>query len=160
MIISLIAAMARNRVIGYQGKMPWHLPADLKHFKKITLNKPILMGRKTFESIGHALPGRRNIVITRDKTFTAPDIEVAHDLPTAIALAAGAPEVMIIGGGELYQQAIKLANCLYLTLIDAEFLGDTFFPTYEGGEWHEVASEGSSPTPDNPYYYRFVTYKR
>lgn len=159
MIISLVAAMAHHRVIGYQGKMPWHLPADLKHFKKITLNKPIVMGRKTFESIGRALPHRRNIVITRDKAFMAPGIEVVHDLPAALALVSGSPEVMIIGGGELYQQAIKIADHLYLTLIDAEFPGDTFFPAYEE-DWHEIASESHAPDAENPYKYKFINLEK
>ena len=160
MIISLIAAMAKNRVIGYQGKMPWHLPADLKHFKKITLNKPIIMGRKTFQSIGRALPLRRNIVVTRDSTFSAPGIEIANNIEAALKLAGAAPEVMIIGSRELYKEAMNIADCLYLTLIDAQFPGDTFFPAYEQDNWREVSNESHVMDAENPYSYRFVIYKR
>ena len=136
MQISMIAAMANNRVIGANNGMPWHLPADLKHFKKITLGKPIIMGRKTYASIGKALPGRLNIVVSSDVNFTLVDATVVHGCEQAIAVAAeycdtqkiDNPEVMVIGGGTIYQHFLAFCHRLYLTHIDLEINGDTYFP--------------------------------
>jgi dihydrofolate reductase len=128
--LALIAARARNGVIGLDNRMPWHLPEDLAYFKRVTLGKPVVMGRKTFESIGRPLPGRLNIVVTRNPDWQAAGVQVAHSLDAALALAAAAApeEIMLIGGAELYRQALPQADVLYLTEIDAEFAGDAFFP--------------------------------
>lgn len=157
MKISLIVAMAQNRVIGADNAMPWHLPADLRHFKAVTLGKPVVMGRRTFESIGRPLPGRRNLVITRDPTWQADGVEVAGSLEQALAAVAGCDEVMIIGGGQLYAQALDLADCLYLTHIDLAVAGDTRFPPYEQLGWQCIAAEAHEPDEKNPYPYRFET---
>ncbi|MBD1390640.1 type 3 dihydrofolate reductase [Neiella sp. HB171785] len=131
MRISLIAAMGRNRVIGKDNQMPWHMPADLKHFKQVTMGKPVVMGRKTFESIGRPLPGRLNIVITRDANFNAEGITVVASPDAALDIAAQqTDEVMIIGGGQIYQHFLAQATDLYLTFIDAEPEGDAFFPKW------------------------------
>ncbi len=131
----LVAAMARNRVIGNQGDMPWRLPADLAHFKQVTLGHPVIMGRKTFESIGKPLPGRRNIVISRSRPRLPERVELADSLDTALSRCVDAQRVMIIGGGEIYRQALPLANRLELTLVDAEPDGDTVFPDYNLAQW-------------------------
>ena len=130
-MISIIAAMGKNRVIGKDGKIPWRLPGDSARFKKITSGHPVIMGRKTFESIGKPLPHRTNIIITRQKKFVAPGCEVVSSLEEAIIRAAsfpGAEEVFIIGGGEIYKQAMNVANRIYLTLIEEDFDGDAYFP--------------------------------
>ncbi len=126
--IVLVAAVAENGVIGQGGVMPWHLPADLAHFKRVTWGHPILMGRRTFEAIGRALPGRRNIVLTRDPDFSAPGIETASSLEQALERIGEAAQVMVIGGAELYRIALPLAQRIYLTRIHASPEGDTFFP--------------------------------
>ncbi|MFT4926267.1 MAG: dihydrofolate reductase [Phenylobacterium sp.] len=161
MKISMIAAMAANRVIGKDNKMPWHLPADLKFFKKTTLAKPVIMGRKTFESIGRPLPKRHNIVITRSADFSADGITVVHDTAAALAAAGEVEEVMIIGGGHIYQQFLAQASDLYLTLIDLTVEGDAFFPDYQAiGQWQQVWSESHQKTAANNYDYQFVKLTR
>ncbi|KZN47551.1 type 3 dihydrofolate reductase [Pseudoalteromonas luteoviolacea] len=158
MVISMIAAMAKDRVIGEDNKMPWHLPADLQHFKRVTMGKPVIMGRKTFESIGRPLPGRRNIVITRNAEYTAEGIEVASSTEAALAMVDKIDEVMVIGGGNIYEQFLPLCNRLYLTYIDVEVGGDTRFPDHtEVGSWVEVESESHMPDERNQYNYKFVT---
>lgn len=160
MNISMIAAMANDRVIGKNNQMPWHLPADLQHFKRITLGKPVIMGRKTYQSIGKALPGRRNIVISR-QTLHLPDAETVNSVEQALQLLAGCEEVMIIGGGEIYRQCLPLADRLYLTQIALETDGDAFFPDYESvGHWHTCDEEIHSPDTKNPYHYRFITLEK
>lgn len=138
-MISLIVAHDENRVIGLNNKMPWHLPGDLQYFKEQTMAKPMIMGRKTFESIGRALPGRRNIVITRNAEYTAEGIETVGSLQQALALVKDAPEIMIIGGEQIFTQALPLADRLYITEIHHEFEGDTYFPAYEG--WQKVSEQ-------------------
>lgn len=160
MKISLIVAMAHDRVIGADNAMPWHLPADLRHFKALTLGKPLIMGRRTFQSIGRPLPGRRNLVISRDPAWSAEGVEVCGSLESALAAVVGCDEVMIIGGGQLYAQALVLADCLYLTHIDLTVAGDTRFPPYEQLGWQCVASEAHAPDEKNPYPYRFETLLR
>ncbi|WNJ94227.1 type 3 dihydrofolate reductase [Vibrio ruber] len=155
MIISMIAAMANNRVIGKENQMPWHLPADFAWFKRCTLGKPIIMGRKTFESIGKALPGRQNIVITRNPQFHADGVDVTDSLENALTLAGEVDEVMIIGGGSIYQAGLPLASRLYLTYIQAEIDGDTRFPDI-GTEWHETYREAYSQDEKNAYDMSFV----
>ncbi|UAA38185.1 type 3 dihydrofolate reductase [Paraneptunicella aestuarii] len=158
--ISLIAAMADRRVIGADNAMPWHLPADLKHFKQVTMGKPVIMGRKTYQSIGKALPGRQNIVISASG-FDASDADVVTTPEQALELVSGIEEVMIIGGGKIYEMFLPQADTLYLTFIDLEVQGDTQFPDYESHcEWSEVESEAFQADDKNPYSYRFVTLKR
>ncbi|MEI8355830.1 MAG: dihydrofolate reductase [Deltaproteobacteria bacterium] len=128
MIISIIAAMAENRVIGRDNSIPWNLPADLERFKTITTGHPVIMGRKTFEGIGRPLPGRKTVIITRNPDFTAEGCVVAHNLQEALAECKGADEVFICGGSEVYREALTLASRIYLTLLDGEVEGDTLFP--------------------------------
>ncbi|PAJ74886.1 diacylglycerol kinase [Pseudoalteromonas sp. NBT06-2] len=159
MNISMIAAMANNRIIGKNNQMPWHLPADLKHFKAVTLGKPVIMGRKTFESIGRPLPGRKNIIISRDVSYEAQGIEVVSTPELAIEIAGNTPEVMIIGGGNIYDIFLPLCNRLYLTHIDLEVEGDTQFPDYEANRiWVKELSEEHKSDSLNPYNYTFITY--
>jgi dihydrofolate reductase len=136
-MLSLIVARAANGVIGNQGRLPWHLPSDLKHFKSLTMGHPIIMGRKTWESIGRALPGRRNIVVTRQKEFAAAGALVVASLDEALAACTGEGEVFIIGGEQLYLAALPLAQRMYITAIGRDFVGDTFFPFYAKDEWRE-----------------------
>lgn len=157
-VISLIAAMANNRVIGKDNQMPWHLPADLGHFKTKTLGKPVIMGRKTYESIGRPLPGRRNIVITRNSSYKAEGCEMAASLEDAIELVNEVEELMIIGGGHLYSQAMPLADRLYLTFIDLDVDGDTKFPQYDHLTLREVKREKHLKDDKNPYDYQFVDF--
>jgi dihydrofolate reductase len=134
-MISLIVAHDPNRVIGKDNELPWHLPEDLAYFKKMTMGKAMVMGRKTYESIGRPLPGRLSIVVTRNPDYTAEGVVVVNDLKEGIEKAkAYAPEVMIIGGAEIFNMVMEIADRLYITLIQAEFEGDTFFPSYED-EW-------------------------
>lgn len=132
--ISLIAALDRQGGIGLDGKIPWHLPEDLARFKQITMGRPIIMGRKTYESIGRPLPGRRNIVITSQRDYEAPGCDIVHSLDQALRLA-GEGEVFVIGGATLYQEALPRAHRLYLTHVDGTFSADTFFPEFDAGEW-------------------------
>jgi len=156
----MIAALAADRVIGADNEMPWHLPADLRHFKQVTLGKPVIMGRRTFESIGRPLPGRTNIVLTRDSQWQAAGVLVAHTPEQALELAGEADEVMIIGGGKVYQRFLPLAQRLYLTYVDARLAGDTRFPEYQQIEWHTLAQECYPADEHNPYDLRFVTLER
>lgn len=154
MIISLIAAMAADRVIGMENAMPWHLPADLAWFKRNTLNKPVIMGRKTFESIGRPLPGRLNIVIS-SQLGSHDGVTWVTSVEDALAAASDAEEVMIMGGGRVYDQFLQRANRLYLTHIDAEVEGDTHFPDYEPDEWESVFSEFHDADEANSHGYCF-----
>lgn len=160
-IISLIAALNNQRVIGVENKLPWHLPADLRHFKQLTLGKPVLMGRKTFESIGKALPGRLNIVVTTDAHFSAPGCRIAGSIDAALGLARDCDEVMIIGGATFYAQTLPLARRMYLTLVQADHMvGDAFFPAWEQHEWQETAREDHAADESNRYAYSFVALER
>jgi dihydrofolate reductase len=157
--LSLIVAMARNRVIGRDGKLPWHLSADLKRFKALTMGHHIIMGRKTWESIGRPLPGRTSIVITRDPAYAAPGAHAVDSLSSALKMARHDPEVFVIGGGEIYREALPLADRIYLTEVDAEFSGDTFFPALSPGKWHvsrreHSAAEGAQPDSQLVVYER------
>jgi dihydrofolate reductase len=138
--LTLVAAMGRNGGIGFQGRMPWHLPAELKHFKRTTLGKPVVMGRKTWESIGRPLPDRQNLVVSRNEAYQAEGCQVVASLVEAIEAAEGT-EVMIIGGGELYRQALPLASRMVLTTVDLEPECDTWFPTWDPSEWTLVRAE-------------------
>lgn len=161
MKISMIVAMAENRVIGLDNKMPWHLPADLHYFKKTTLGKPVIMGRKTYDSIGRALPGRLNIVVSRDATLAISGVTCVTSVEQALQVAAGVEEVMIIGGATIYDYFLPVANRLYLTLIDLETKGDTCFPDYLAqGTWQEINREHYSADEKNAHDLEFVTLDR
>ncbi len=136
-MLSLIVAAGERNEIGKDGRMPWHLPADLKHFKEVTLGKPIIMGRRTHESIGKALPGRRNIVVTRNTDYRTEGCEVAHSLQEALVLAGNSGEVMVIGGAALYRDALPLAQRIYLTRVAGQFEADTYFPDLDAQDWLE-----------------------
>ena len=160
MRIALIAAMAENRVIGRDNGLPWRLSADLRRFKSLTMGKPVIMGRKTYESIGKPLPGRSNIVVTRDPHYRAPGCRVVHSLEQALEAGAGHAEVMVIGGAELYRQALGRAQRMYLTLIRAEVDGDTLFPDIEPQQWRELERESHCADENNQYDYDFVILQR
>ena len=160
MKIAMIAAMARDRVIGRDNAMPWHLPADLAHFKQVTMGKPVLMGRRTFESIGRPLPGRRNLVISRNPDYTPAGVEVFASVEAALAALGEVPEVMIIGGGRLYAQLLERADVLYLTHIDLAVEGDTHFPDYRVYAWAQRDEVCHQADERNPYAYRFETLER
>ncbi|MES2604120.1 MAG: type 3 dihydrofolate reductase [Pseudomonadota bacterium] len=161
MKIALVVAAARNRAIGLNNKMPWHLPEDLKYFKRVTMGKPVIMGRNTFESIGRPLPGRPNIVISRNADYQAEGITLVASLEAALdaarkLLPVGQDEVMVIGGAQIYAQALALAQRLYLTEVDAEPEADAFFPEFMRSDWREVAREAHPATATNPYPYCFL----
>lgn len=165
MILSVIVAMAHNRVIGLNNQMPWHLPADLAWFKKNTLNKPVIMGRKTFESIGRPLPNRHNIVISRqiesiDNKIS--NVSWVKSIDEAISLAQKQQpdEVFIIGGGNIYQQVLPLIDRLYLTHIDAELQGDTYFPDYLPEQWQVIYQQDHQADEKNSYPYQFQILQR
>ena len=159
MIISLIAAMDRNHLIGDKNQLPWHLPADFAHFKSVTMGKPIIMGRKTFESIGRPLPGRTNIVLTRDPKTKFEGVECVASFQEAIA-KIDADEVMIIGGSSIYEMLLADTNRMYLTYVQAEFEGDAWFPAFNEDEWVEVESVVLPADEKNLYDCRFVTLER
>ena len=158
--ISLIVAMAQHRVIGRNNTLPWHLPADLKHFKTLTMGHHIVMGRKTFESIGKPLSGRTSVVITRNADYTAEGVTIAHALGEAIALCCDDPEIFIIGGAELYRQAIHLANRIYLTEIELDITGDAHFAELDKAAWRESSRVSHMPDEKNLHHYHFVTYDK
>jgi len=159
MIISLIAAMDKNRLIGANNGLPWHLPADFSHFKKVTMNKPIVMGRKTFESIGKPLPGRQNIVISRSG-FSAQGVTVVDSIDAALAAAKNADEIMIIGGASFYKQMIDRADRMYLTYVDAECEGDAWFPEFNLDDWRVVSERQYLADEKNNYNFKIITYQR
>ena len=156
-MIKIIVAISKNRVIGCGNKLIWNLPNDIKRFKSLTLNNPVVMGRKTYESIGKPLINRRNIIITRNNTYEMPGCEVVNSLESALELTNN--DCFIIGGGEIYDQSLKYADKIYLTLIDENFLGDTFFPEIDDS-WIEIEREEYLPDEINQYKYSFITYKR
>lgn len=158
--ISVIAALAKNRVIGIENRLPWRLPEDLAHFKALTLGHPILMGRKTFESLGRPLPGRTNIAITRNAHYKPDGCLVADSIPAALALCADVEEVFFIGGAELYAQAIPLADRLYLTEVDIEAEGDAWFSDYDRSAFREVSRESHTGEKGDAVRFDFVVYER
>ena len=139
--ISIIAAVARNRVIGRDNRLPWHLPQDLKRFRALTMGHHVIMGRKTWESIGRILPGRSMVVVSRDRAYGAAGCLVASSLEQAIRLCGADPEVFIIGGAEIYRQALPMADRMYLTRIEQDVAGDTYFPDFDAEEWTESSRE-------------------
>ncbi len=158
--LTLVVAVARNRVIGLNNALPWHLPNDLQFFKRTTMGKPIIMGRKTYESIGRPLPGRLNIVISRNPELTAPGCTVVNSLDAALQAADPAAEYMLIGGASLYQQALPLAQRLWLTEVAAEPTGDVFFPALDTLEWRELSREAHPADERHAYGYSFVQLER
>ena len=159
MIISMIAAMAQDRVIGIDNQMPWHLPADFAWFKRCTMGKPVVMGRKTYDSIGRPLPGRQNIVISRDASLVIEGVTTVTSIDEALAAVGSVDEVMIIGGGTIYEACLPKANKLYITHIESEIQGDTQFPAW-GDEFKETYSEAYSADEKNAYDMRFVVLER
>ena len=160
-MINIVVAKASNNVIGAKNDLIWHLPNDLKHFKSLTSGHPIIMGRKTFESVGRPLPNRTNIVVTRDQNWNAEDIEIASSLQKAIEAAKKIDDdIYILGGGNIYKQAIEFTDVLYITEVHHEFDGDTYFPEIDSDEWEEVEREDFKKDEKHLYAYSFVTYKR
>lgn len=160
MRISIITAMDNNRLIGKENGLPWKIPADLQFFKKVTMSKPIVMGRKTFESIGRPLPGRKNIIITRDNDYTADGCEVVYSIDQAVSLAGHVDEVMVIGGANIYQQFITQADRLYLTIVHGEFSGDAWFPEIDFSQWQLAEKEDHKADEKNESDYSFEVYDR
>jgi dihydrofolate reductase len=164
--LAVIVAAAENGVIGRNNALPWHLPEDLRYFKRVTMGKPIVMGRKTFESIGRPLPGRTNIVITRNPDFTAEGVRVVASLDEAVRLAGdialidGAQELVVIGGAEIYKASIPRADRLYITEVHASVEGDAYLPEIDWAHWREVGRERHAASDANPYDYSFVVYNR
>jgi dihydrofolate reductase len=160
MIVSLVVAMARNHVIGRDNALPWRLPEDLKHFKATTLGKPVLMGRKTFESIGKPLPGRTNLVLTRAAGWNADGAVVVHSVDAALASVANSTEVAVIGGAEIFQLLMPKVSRIYLTRIHADIPGDTVFPPLDPSQWKEVERREFTADERNAYDMSFVTLER
>ncbi len=166
MKLVLIAAYAQNRVVGINNKLPWHLPEDLKYFKRTTTGKAIIMGRKTYDSIGRPLPNRTNIVISRNANFSAEGVKVVSSLEAAIELAQevnfinGVEEVMVIGGASIYEEALPKADRLYLTHVHAEVKGDAYFPEIDLSQWAQVTCEDHDASEKNPYAYSFAVYDK
>jgi len=160
MMLSIITAMDKNRLIGNNNALPWHLPADFAHFKKITMGKPILMGRKTYDSIGRPLPGRLNIVLTRSEGLKIEGVEVVTSLQAAKNLVDDDSELMIIGGSAIYEMLLDKVDRLYLTEVDGVFEGDAWFPEWHLSQWEEIESIKFSADEKNSYAMRFVTLQR
>jgi len=157
--ISLIVAYDRNRGIGKDNRMPWHLPGELAYFKATTMGKPLIMGRKTHESIGRVLPGRRNIVIT-SKHLSTPGIEMAASLDAALALCHDAPEIMVIGGGQIFAASLPRATRIFATEIEGDFSADVHFPLIDQAVWREVSREHRNADERNPHAFDVVVYER
>jgi len=158
--LSIIAALAENRVIGRDNRLPWHLPADLAHFKRLTMGRPIIMGRRTWESLPGLLPHRTHIVVTRDRDYRVEGGFVVHSIAQAVEFAGDAEEIMVVGGANLYAQTIPLASRMYLTYVHQWVDGDSVFPDYEQSEWYEAACEDHAADERNPFPYSFVTLER
>jgi dihydrofolate reductase len=160
MTVSIIVAVSTNNVIGRAGGLPWHLREDLQRFKKLTMGKPMIMGRGTWDSIGRPLPGRRSIVLTRQKNFAAAGCEVAHSPQQALEIVADAEEIMIIGGGAIYAQMLAMTNRIYLTRVHDNVDGDTFFPALARHEWRKVAVEDFPAGEGRPLGFTFEDLER
>jgi dihydrofolate reductase len=158
--LELVVAVARNGVIGRDNGLPWHLPADLAHFKRLTLGYPLLMGRRTWDSIGRPLPGRQSIVLSRDPSFRAAGAVVVHSLAEARAAAAGAERLMVVGGAELFRACLAEAELMHLTEVDAEVEGDVRMPPWRAEDWQEIWREAHPADERHAYAYSFVTLKR
>ena len=160
-MLSLIAAMTANKqVIGIEGRLPWSLPDDLQHFKQVTMGKKILMGRNTFESIGRPLPGRDNIILSRQADYQAPGCQVFSEIPAVLQSIDANHELVVIGGAKVYQQLLPYVQTMYLTLIDAEISGDCFFPVWDSTKWQETSRKTHAPDANHAYRFEFVTLSR
>jgi dihydrofolate reductase len=159
MIVTIVVAISENHVIGKDNKLLWYLPNDLKHFKNITTGHTVIMGRKTYESVGKPLPKRRNVIITR-QAISIEGCEVVNSIEAALNFCAGEEEVFIVGGAEIYRQALQLTDRIYLTVVHKEFEGDSFFPEISNAEWKVVFREDHDPDEKNLLPYSFVTYER
>jgi len=160
MNITLIGAMGKNRELGFQNKLPWHLPDDLKRFKSLTRGHAVIMGRKTYESIGRPLPERKNIIITRDAAYAAPGCETAHSIEEALKMAGVDAETFVIGGAEIYTLALPYANKLDLTFVEAEMAADAYFPELNESEWRVVSEEAHEVDDTHPYRFVFRVYEK
>ncbi len=158
--LSIIVAMARNRAIGINNTLPWRCPEDLKHFKALTMGHHMIMGRKTFDSIGKPLPGRTTVVVTRDRSLQIDGCMIAHSLQDAIRACANDDQIFIVGGADIYAQSLPLADTLYITEIQQDVTGDAFFPAFDKREWQETARDVRSQEAPQPLEYHFVTYRR
>ena len=160
--VSLIVAAAANGVIGRDGGLPWRLPADLRHFKRTTMGHHLIVGRRTWEEVGRPLPGRTMVVVTRDPALQIPEAVVVHSLQEAVAVAVGAgdDEVFVAGGGQIYRQAMPMADRIYLTRVHVDVEGDTTFPELDGEAWRLVSREDHEADERNPYPYSFLVYER
>ncbi len=160
MRISIIAAMAANRTIGIENRLPWHLPDDLKRFKALTMNHHIVMGRKTYDSIGKPLPGRSTVIVTRNVDYAVPGCIAVNSLDAALTVSFSDEEVFFVGGADLYRQALPIANRIYLTEIQRVFDGDAFFPEFDKSQWTETAREPHRTEGDTGFDYHYVIYDR
>ena len=158
--LTLVAALAQNGIIGRDNHLPWHLPADLRFFKQITMGKPLLMGRRTWESIGRPLPGRLMIILTDDRSYRAEGCTVVHSLAEALAAAGDAPEIMVIGGAVLFRQTLPLAQRIYLTQVEADVPGDTWFPDWNPAKWELVWEEAHPADEKHAWSFRFQRWER
>ena len=158
--LSLIVAIARNGVIGRDNDLPWHLPADLQFFKRTTSGHTIILGRRNYESIGRPLPDRTNIVITRDKNYKAEGCLVAHSIDEAITLAGDDEEIFVIGGAQIYAQALDRVERMYITEVDTDVEGDVLFPKFDKTQWRECSRESHKPDDNNEYGFDFVVFER
>ncbi|WP_226530521.1 dihydrofolate reductase [Metabacillus niabensis] len=160
-MISLIVAMDKYRLIGRDNQLPWHLPQDLAYFKKVTMNHKIIMGRKTFESIGRPLPGRENIIVTRDSTYSQEGCTILHSIDEILELSSRSDEeLFVIGGAEIFKEILPVSDRLYITEIDDEFEGDTYFPDRKETEWKKISVEKGTKDAKNPYDFEFVVYEK
>jgi dihydrofolate reductase len=159
-VISLIVAMARNRVIGAGNKIPWHLPNELKLFRSLTMGHPIVMGRRTYESIGRLLPGRTTVIVTRQADYHVPGAVVAHSIEEALDACKGDAEVFVTGGAELFRETLPIADRIYLTVVDAEPAGDTFMPHFDTADWVETRAQTFPADEKHAHGYRFAVLER
>ncbi len=160
MKIALIVATDQQGLIGKDNDLPWHLSADLQYFKKVTMGKPLIMGRNTHESIGRALPGRQNIIVTKNRSYKAEGCSVVHSTEAALSLVKDAQEVMVMGGASLYTQLLPQADKLYLTLVHADLEGDTWFPQWYSEQWQKISCEDHPADDKNEYPYSFIVYQK
>jgi dihydrofolate reductase len=158
--LSIIVAMAKNRTIGINNTLPWRCPEDLRHFKAITMGHHLIMGRKTYDSIGKPLPGRTTVVVSRDRNLTIPGCTMAHSLPQAIAICKHDPQTFIVGGADIYSQALDFVDTLHITEIQQDVAGDASFPEFDRSKWEEISREARSQQEPQPLEYHFVIYRR
>ncbi len=159
-MIALVAAVAENGVIGLAGELPWHLPKDLKFFKNLTVGHAVIMGRKTFDTVGHALPDRWNVIVTRDPQYRRADATVVHSIEEALRVTRGADRIFVVGGGEIYRVALPYATRMYLTVVHGEFDGDTSFPEFDPAEWTLAQDERHEADEKHAYAFSFRRFER